>query len=125
MLSAGLLPVISPVAREENASGGLNVNGDDAAAAIAIALGSAELLLLSDVPGVLVNGLMVGSMDVATAQKLIADGSAHGGMAAKLEAAQSALARGVPRVRIGDAALLGDPGAGTTVTATLPAAAAL
>jgi acetylglutamate kinase len=37
----------------------LNVNGDDAAAAIAIALGAAELLLVADVPGVLRDGQVI------------------------------------------------------------------
>jgi hypothetical protein len=36
-------------------------------------------------------------------------------MAAKLDAAQTALARGVARVRIGDLAALADPARGTAV----------
>ena len=46
-LAAGAVPVISPLA------GGLNVNADLAASAVAASLGAAELLFLSDVPGVL------------------------------------------------------------------------
>ena len=47
------MPVISPVSRDASGTSGaaLNVNGDDAAAAIAAALGAAELLLVADVPG--------------------------------------------------------------------------
>ena len=55
LLGAGHLPVLSPVSRSTDPAMGatLNVNGDDAAAAIAAALGADELLLVSDVPGVL------------------------------------------------------------------------
>src|SRR5262249_20288930 len=52
LLSGGYLPVISPVSRDASGTVGaaLNVNGDDAAAAIAAALGAAELRLVGDVP---------------------------------------------------------------------------
>lgn len=119
LLAGGWLPVISPVARESGDTGkALNVNGDDAAAAIAAALAADELLLLSDVPGVLVNGMPRGVLDDESARALVRDGSATGGMAAKLDAACAALARGVPRVRIGDAAALLDANAGTTLVPT-------
>ncbi|MBK5189825.1 MAG: acetylglutamate kinase, partial [Gemmatimonadaceae bacterium] len=51
LLAGGYLPVISPVARDGEgvAGGALNVNADDAAAAIAASLGAEELLLISDV----------------------------------------------------------------------------
>jgi acetylglutamate kinase len=47
LLGAGYLPVISPLASEEGGEVGeaLNVNGDDAAAAIAIAMNASELLV--------------------------------------------------------------------------------
>jgi acetylglutamate kinase len=53
LLSAGFVPVISPLGRDAVSGRGLNINGDDAAAAIAGALLADELLLLADVPGVL------------------------------------------------------------------------
>src|SRR5205085_5449609 len=54
LLTAGYLPVISPVGYDVTApkGGALNVNGDDAAAAIAAALQATELLLIADVGGV-------------------------------------------------------------------------
>lgn len=110
------LPVVSPVAREMRGDrGGLNVNGDDAAASIAIALAATELLLIADVPGVLVGGAVVNSLDAAGAEELVRGGTAAGGMAAKLEAATFALAHGVGRVRIGDITTLDDDQAGTTM----------
>jgi acetylglutamate kinase len=92
LLAASYLPVVSPLAS------GLNVNGDDAAAAVAIALGADELLFISDVPGVRPGGVT-------------------GGMHAKLDAAQRAAEKGVGRVRIGDASMLVSPSAGTTIFA--------
>ena len=90
LLDAGYLPVVSPLAS------GLNVNGDDAAAAIAVALGADELLFVSDVP-------------------CIRPGAVSGGMHAKVVAATGAAERGVGRVRIGDLTMLANEEAGTTI----------
>jgi acetylglutamate kinase len=118
LLHAGYLPVVSPVSRSEDATAGatLNVNGDDAAAAIAAALGADELLLVSDVAGVLVRGAAVTSLDADVARALIDDGTAAGGMAAKLGSALAALEGGVTRVRISDIAAIGSPDRGTVLT---------
>jgi acetylglutamate kinase len=92
------------------------VNGDDAAAAIAAALGARELFLLADVPGVLDGAkARIPQLTLAEAAALVASGVAGGGMAAKLEACGQALAGGVPRVRIGDLAALAVPEAGTAL----------
>lgn len=125
LLAQGFLPVISPVATHDDQSvgGALNVNGDDAAAAIAAALDAAELFLLADVPGVLDGDrqrIPVLSLDAAHA--LVASGVAGGGMAAKLDACAQALAGGVARVRIGDLAALSVPDAGTSIVASTPVA---
>jgi acetylglutamate kinase len=94
----------------------LNVNGDDAAAAIAAALQAEELLLVSDVAGVLVDGTAVGELNEETARQLIADGTTSGGMGAKLQAALTALASGVERVRISDIAAIESLDRGTVLT---------
>src|SRR5690606_31994256 len=94
---------------------GLNLNGDDAATAIAMALQAAELLFVADVPGVLVDGVPAPTLMYDDAIDLIERGVAAGGMAAKLEAGHAALAGGVGRVRIGDRAALTDPARGTTL----------
>ena len=118
LLGGGFLPVISPVARAANTSGGatLNVNGDDAAAAIAVALGAEELLLVSDVEGVLVDALPLSWLDEEGIKRLIDRGIATGGMGAKLEAALAALDGGVDRVRISDIAAIADADRGTVLT---------
>ena len=120
LLAGDLLPVISPVSRHaapgRDDPSTLNVNGDDAAAAIATALEAEELLLVSDVAGVLVHGDAVGELDADEARQLIADGTAAGGMGAKLQAALAALAGGVARVRISDIAAIESLDRGTVLT---------
>jgi len=119
LLGAGYLPMISPVGYNTTGTigGALNVNGDDAAAAIAAALEADELLLIADVEGVLDGeGEIVSSLSVEAARRLAASGVAAGGMAAKLEAAEAALTAGVARVRVCDLAGLGDAERGTIIT---------
>jgi len=119
LLVNGFLPVISPVAANADVTvgGALNVNGDDAAAAIAAALGASELFLMIDVAGVLdADKQCIGALTLDAARDLVASGIAGGGMAAKLDASAQALIGGVAQVRIGDLAALSLPGAGTTVS---------
>ena len=118
LLAGGYCPVVSPLARDRDSTGGgvLNVNGDDAAAAIAVALRATELLLISDVDGVLMDGIAVAQLDADAAREAIRSGVARGGMAAKLDAALGALARGVARVRIGAVSALTDATRGTVIT---------
>jgi acetylglutamate kinase len=118
LLVGGFLPVISPVAYDVSSGtgGALNVNGDDAAAAIAVSLNAAELLLIADVEGVRnEGGEIIANIDSDFARDLIHDGVATGGMAAKLESAHAALAAGVERVRISDLAGLADTERGTLI----------
>lgn len=119
LLLAGLTPVIAPMA--PGTEGGLpfNVNADAAAAAIAGALRAMELLLVSDVPGVTVDGVVQPALAAGDVETLIELGAATDGMAAKLRAAAAALELGARAVRIGDLHLLGHPSAGTRI---LPAA---
>jgi len=119
LLSAGYMPVISPVGYDATSGKGgtLNVNGDDAAAAIAAALEAEELLLIADVQGVRgTEGDFVPVLSLESARELIATGIATGGMAAKLESAHVALLAGVDRVRICDLAGLVDNERGTFIT---------
>ncbi len=118
LIAGGFVPVVSPLARDARGGYGdaLNVNGDDCAAAIAAALGAEELLLLADVPGVLdASGMPITELDNEAATRLVAEGTAVGGMAAKLEAARHALAAGVAQVRIGGLDALRDASRGTHI----------
>ena len=118
LLTGGFLPVVSPLAREAGQvnGAGLNVNADDAAAALAVAIFADELLLLADVEGVLDRGAPIRTLDPSGARALMARGMAGGGMTAKLQAACTALEGGVARVRIGDLSAITNPDAGTLLT---------
>ena len=117
LLAGGFLPVIAPLAAGPEADpGALNVNGDDAAAAVASALGAAELLFVTDVDGVRRDGIVVQLLDAPAVAKLVSSGVAEGGMAVKVASALAALAGGTARVRIGGIATIADSSAGTTLT---------
>jgi acetylglutamate kinase len=112
LLDGGFTPVISPVSRGPD-GGALNVNADDSAAAVAGALGAARFLLVSNVPGVLRDGIAFRSVTERALEELITEGVASGGMIPKLRAGMRAAAAGVGDVRIGDLSLLSDRDAGT------------
>jgi acetylglutamate kinase len=114
-LAQGLTPVISPVSRGRD-GGALNVNADDAAAAVAGAMEAGELLFVSNVPGVLADGDTIRAIAAGEVERLIDDGTAQGGMAPKLRAAARAADR-VGRVRIGGLEMLRDSTAGTRIGA--------
>jgi acetylglutamate kinase len=103
-LGEGLVPVIAPLGTGE-AGSALNINADDAAAAIATALAADELVFLSDVPGVLDERGAVLSQISASRPPA----SASGGMLPKLEACTTALLGGVARVSIGIAGTVVTP----------------
>jgi len=92
-LSAGHIPVVAPLAE-----GPLNVNADEAAAALAVGLGADRIVFVSDVPGVLMDGAVLGEIDVAAADRMLGDGTFQGGIVPKLEAAVLATRGGVHAV---------------------------
>ncbi len=96
LLGQGFTPVISSIAMGRD-GGLLNVNADQAAVAIAQLLPGAELLLLSDVDGILDGDKqLIPEMTSALAEQLIASGVIHGGMTVKVKAALEA-AQGLGR----------------------------
>jgi acetylglutamate kinase len=117
LIDGGYLPVVSPVSRNvgHELGSALNVNADDAAAAIAAAIAATELLIVSDVPGVIVDGEPAEVLSVAEARGLIQDGRAAGGMRAKLMAAIAAVLGGVTRVRITDLGGINEHDRGTLI----------
>ncbi len=122
LLAAGMTPVVSPISRGPGAGATtLNVNADEVATGIAVALGAAELLYLTDVAAVRDGETELSAITPAEAGALVASGKATGGMAVKLEAAREALAGGVPCVRIGPLGVLEHGEAGTAVRSGLEA----
>ena len=99
-LDEGWIPVVAPIA-----SGPLNVNADEAAAALAVGIDADELLFLTDVDGLLMDGQVVDSIDVAAATALLDSGSLEGGIIPKLHAAVTAARNGVP-AWIGETAVI-------------------
>ncbi|HEX2094068.1 MAG TPA: acetylglutamate kinase, partial [Longimicrobiaceae bacterium] len=89
LLARGLTPVVSPVSRGPDGAP-LNVNADDVAAAVAVELGAAELLFVSNVPGVLDGERVAPEVDGEEVEEWIAGGRASGGMAPKLRGAARA-----------------------------------
>jgi len=91
LLVAGRVPVIAPLARDEDGVV-CNVNADEAAAGIAADVGARRTVLLTDVDAVLdAGGRAIRTLGAATAEALIADGTIAGGMVPKVEAALGAL----------------------------------
>nr|WP_154325488.1 acetylglutamate kinase [Pantoea sp. 201603H] len=89
LLSSGFLPVISSIGITE-AGELMNVNADQAATALAATLG-ADLILLSDVSGILDGkGQRIAEMTAAKAEQLIAQGIITDGMIVKVNAALDA-----------------------------------
>ncbi|ABG05798.1 N-acetylglutamate kinase [Rubrobacter xylanophilus DSM 9941] len=90
----GFVPVVAPLGLGPR--GAYNVNADDAAAALAVALGAGELLLLTDVDGLLRDDEPVPALTPAECERYVSSGVASGGMAPKLRAAAEAARGGVP-----------------------------
>jgi acetylglutamate kinase len=97
-LAAGRTPVVAPLARQ-----GLNVNADDVAAALAVALDATRLVFVTDVPGLLVEDEVVGEIGADEAEGLLP--SLEGGIVPKLLAAIQAVRGGIP-AHIGETAVL-------------------
>lgn len=129
LLGAGFLPVVSSIGLDAH-GGFLNVNADDAAAAVALVTGARELVLLTDVPGVFgPDGAVIPALDEDRMNALIADGTIAGGMIAKVRGALDAARRARVPVTIASwkdpaSVLPARDGSKATCTRVLPAAAA-
>jgi acetylglutamate kinase len=99
-LGAARIPVVAPVA-----VGPLNVNADEAAASLAVGLGAARILFLTDVPGVRLDGSVVGTLAATDADRLLDSGAFEGGIVPKLRAAVTAARLGI-RAEIGETAVV-------------------
>jgi len=111
LLSGGFLPVVSPISVDAGGAH-FNVNADDAAAALAIAVKAEKLIFISDVPGVLDGQkAILPRLNGQAIEALISGGIAAGGMIPKLRSCQEAVAAGVGEVHIcgftGEEALFG------------------
>ncbi|MEI8070107.1 MAG: acetylglutamate kinase [Planctomycetota bacterium] len=105
---AGQVPVIPSMAMTADGEK-LNVNADTAATAIAAAIGAEKLVVLSDIPGVLLDvndpESLVHSLSATEARRLIADGTIAAGMIPKIEGCLETLQQGVKKIHIIDGRL--------------------
>jgi acetylglutamate/LysW-gamma-L-alpha-aminoadipate kinase len=117
LLDAGYTPVIAPLALSGEGET-LNVDGDRAAAAVAVALNAEALVMMTNVPGLLTDPENEATLISTIPADQLADhmSYAKGRMRKKLLGAQEALEGGVPRVYIGRTSLLNVlNGSGTTI----------
>jgi acetylglutamate kinase len=123
----GLIPVVSTIGADATAQP-YNVNADDAARAIAVAMGAEKLIYLTGAPGLLEDPSdpqsLVHRLGAAEARRRIADAGVTGGMIPKLAACAEAVEGGVGSAHMIDGRaehailieLFTDSGIGTMVT---------
>jgi acetylglutamate kinase len=101
LLGSGIVPVIYPICADKHGSV-LNVNADTVAAHVARAAGAREMVLVTDVPGILSGGEgsseLIPSTTLAEIDHLIEAKVITGGMVPKVEACRIALLNGVRTV---------------------------
>lgn len=124
LLTSDIVPVIAPIASDENARS-YNINADSCASAIAMKLRAQKVIFLSDISGVLdKNGELISRLNAQKIATLKADGTINGGMIPKLDACLECVNNGVGRVHIIDGRvahsllleLFTDEGIGTIIT---------
>ena len=105
LLEKDFLPIIAPIGLDENFQT-YNINADDAACAIAKAVGADKLVFLTDIEGLYrdINdkSTFISRLTASQAEALISDGVIGGGMLPKLGNCTSAVRNGVNRVHILD-----------------------
>ena len=96
----GVTPVIAPVSL--GAGSNFNLNADPVTSAIAPAIAANQVVFISNVAGVLVDGALMPSITRAQAQAFIEGGVIAGGMIPKALAALDVLSAGIPEAVITD-----------------------
>ena len=105
LLEKGYLPIVSPIGLGEDFAT-YNINADDAACAIAKAIGADKLVFLTDIEGLYKDindkSSFISRITASEADELIEEGFIGGGMLPKLNNCTSAVKDGVNRVHILD-----------------------
>ena len=105
LIEKDFLPIVAPIGLDDDFQT-YNINADDAACAIAKAVGAEKLAFLTDIEGLYKDindkSSFISRISASQADKLIADGFIGGGMLPKLNNCTSAIKNGVNRVHILD-----------------------
>jgi acetylglutamate kinase len=105
-LNGGYIPVISTVALGQDDGKVYNINADLAAAKISIKLKAEKFILLTDVPGLLMNpqdeSTIISQLEEKDIEQLIEDKIISGGMIPKINCCREAVKGGVRRTHIID-----------------------
>lgn len=105
LIDDDFIPVIAPIGLDDEFNT-YNINADDAACAIAKAIGAEKLAFLTDIEGVCkdVNdkSTLISILTLKSAKKLVSDGIVGGGMIPKINNCVNAVENGVERVHILD-----------------------
>ena len=105
LLENDFLPIIAPTGLDESFST-YNINADDAACAVAKAVGADKLVFLTDIEGLYKDindkASFISRLTASEADRLIQEGFIGGGMLPKLNNCTSAIRNGVNRVHILD-----------------------
>ena len=105
LISNNFIPVIAPIGMDENFQA-YNINADDAACAVAMAVGAEKLAFLTDIESVCSDpsdkSTLISILTVHKAEELIGEGFIGGGMLPKLTNCIDAVKGGVSRVHILD-----------------------
>jgi acetylglutamate kinase len=105
LLEKDFLPIVAPVGLDEHFNT-YNINADDAACAIAKAVGADKLVFLTDIEGLYKDindkSSFISRLTASQADELIASGCIGGGMLPKLNNCTDAIKEGVNRVHILD-----------------------
>lgn len=127
LIHADYVPIISSVGMGSDGHS-YNINADEAASAIAVALKASKFMILTDTPGLLRQAdnpdTLISSITITEVNQLISDGTISDGMLPKIQCCLSALTKGVSRVHIIDGRtkhsilleLFFDMGIGTMIT---------
>jgi len=100
LLHARFLPVVSPISTD-TAGAHYNVNADDAASALAVALKAERLVYVSDVPGVMdADKRIVSKLNREKADSMIGSHVIVDGMIPKVRSCLAAVEAGVGEVHI-------------------------
>lgn len=109
LLENDFLPIIAPIGLD-NQFQTYNINADDAACAIAKAVGADKLVFLTDIEGLYKDindkSSFISRLTASQADELISEGFIGGGMLPKLNNCTSAIKNGVNRVHILDGRIL-------------------